>query len=867
MRRAQQPAAGGSPDLLRMLAMAAAVMLTALAACLGGSRAAHAHAHRAPTAPPPELLLPPRLQRLGCGATKPAGWLKDELTLQARGISGQLPYFWEYFNKSAWMGEKGRDPQQFLPYYLQGMIPLSYQVDDSNLEALREEYIDFILANQSGRTDGWLGPPVKSSDPHEYWSKYDMIEALEYFAEAEPSRGAEIKASLVRHHAALFRALKTNAPDFNQSRWGVDRYSDGLVGIQWLLDQGEGGKPGGSFLWELLRLLRSKADSLMAARDHSWERWFDSDPGFTTGSTSPFNYTARAAASGGQGDKTGFVHLLRHGVDIGQAMKTGPLWWRVDGQERDWENGQASVEWAEAYLHRADGMYFADEEVQGEITLMEVLWCNVACGVETARLTGMYLCRACSCQDYTGGGVSGDHTPSRGTETCSVVETMFSMRAVYEVTGNVRQAHAIGFAMCMPRHTGRCRLAGCQPAMLARRVCVRVSSATSYHMCACRSPSWTGSRPLPSTRCRRRCGPTPPRTSTTTRTTRSRPERVVRTRTTSTSVARPMCTKGVYTVRLPAPRTRPHRTSAVFESFSTAGFGSWPKFVFSAVHTQAAEASEEGDDDTATIVISGYAPTVSTIGQTTVTVSGDYPFSDSAKIHLGSSAGAAAAAAAAVTPRNLRLRVPCWSEGATITLGNESKLSAPSCSFANVSVAIGATLTIAFDNKIKLHEWKPSSLDGQSQIAGGGIEVHRGALTYALRPRSTITSGKPGGVVQPYPQSLPGGARAVGGWANISHRQVTIAPNASWNYGIYVDSLTFEEADSRAGGGAIPAVPFDVDAPPPVYIRAKARRVPVRLAVHMGPPLCAGSCSHAEILWRGWCRGGINRAADACFFS
>eukprot|EP01050_Picozoa_sp_SAG11_P003017 SAG11_NODE_162_length_13962_cov_19.035562_6_plen_167_part_00 len=126
-------------------------------------------------------------------------------------------------------------------------------------------------------------------------------------------------------------------PQLNNSnpwlRWGVDRYSDGIVGIQWLLDQGEGATPAGGFLWELLRLLRSRADSLMAARDHSWERWFDEDRNFTTGSTSPFNYSARAAASGGQGDKTGFVHLLRHGVDIGQAMKTGPLWWRVDGEQ------------------------------------------------------------------------------------------------------------------------------------------------------------------------------------------------------------------------------------------------------------------------------------------------------------------------------------------------------------------------------------------------------------------------------------------------------------------------------------------------------------------------------------------------------
>ena len=374
----------------------ALVLLAGAAALAAAHPSPHTHSHpRGVHDVPAELLRPPALPRLPTGATKPLGWLKDELALQARGLSGQLPYFWKYFNETAWMGEKGQDPQQFLPYYLQGMIPLSYQLDDANLVRLREQYIAYILNNQSSRADGWLGPPVKSSDPKEYWSKYNMIEALEFFAEAEPQRGAEVKASLMRHHAALYRALKTNSPDYNQSRWGVARYSDGLVGIQWLLDQGEGAKPGGAFLWELLRLMRTEADSLMAARDHSWERWFDEDPDFSTGSTSPFNYTAKAQANGAQGDKTGFVHLLRHGVDIGQAMKTGALWWRVDGEQADWKNGQAALDWAEAYLHRADGMFIADEEVEGQ------------------------------------------HTPSRGTETCSIVETMFSMRAVYEVTANI----------------------------------------------------------------------------------------------------------------------------------------------------------------------------------------------------------------------------------------------------------------------------------------------------------------------------------------------------------------------------------------------------------------------------------------------
>ena len=127
-------------------------------------------------------------------------------------------------------------------------------------------------------------------------------------------------------------------------------------------------------------MLRTKSDSLMAGVDHSWEDWFAGDPGFKTNSTSPFDFAKNPPS-----EPSGFVHLLRHGVDIGQAMKTGPLWYRVDGAEADRTNAQAALEWADAYLHRADGMYWGDEEVQG---------------------------------------VS---SPSRGTETCSIVETMFNL--------------------------------------------------------------------------------------------------------------------------------------------------------------------------------------------------------------------------------------------------------------------------------------------------------------------------------------------------------------------------------------------------------------------------------------------------------
>ena len=119
---------------------------------------AHAHAggHYHPHSSPAPSLRAPSLLRLPTGATKPTGWLKDELTLQARGLSGQLPSFWVYFVNSSWLGKHGRDPEQFIPYYMQGAVPLSYQLDDPNLNKIRDGYIDYILAHQSASSAAFL---------------------------------------------------------------------------------------------------------------------------------------------------------------------------------------------------------------------------------------------------------------------------------------------------------------------------------------------------------------------------------------------------------------------------------------------------------------------------------------------------------------------------------------------------------------------------------------------------------------------------------------------------------------------------------------------------------------------------------------
>ena len=88
----------------------------------------------------------------------------------------------------------------------------------------------------------------------------------------------------------------------------------------------------------------------MAKIDHSWEDFFVNGD--------PFQFRGKPFENkDDSGDPTGTVHLLRHGVDIGQAMKTGPLWWRYTGSQEDWQNPSDALTWADRFLPMSDGMY------------------------------------------------------------------------------------------------------------------------------------------------------------------------------------------------------------------------------------------------------------------------------------------------------------------------------------------------------------------------------------------------------------------------------------------------------------------------------------------------------------------------------
>ena len=116
--------------------------------------------------------------------------------------------------------------------------------------------------------------------------------------------------------------------------------------------------------------------------------------------------------------------------------------------------------------------------------------------------------------------------------------------------------------------------------------------------------------------------------------------------------------------------------------------------MLSAVHLLSPHKSDVGTTAAVgTVVVSGYSPSVSTLPDgNVVTISGKYPWADSATITLTKTA-------------TLSLRVPCWSANATVIVGAATAQTAPACAFYNLSSVVGGVpVNITFVNAIKTCE-------------------------------------------------------------------------------------------------------------------------------------------------------------------
>ncbi|HYE08214.1 MAG TPA: beta-L-arabinofuranosidase domain-containing protein [Planctomycetota bacterium] len=329
------------------------------------------------TAPQPALAAA-AFTPLPTGAVKPAGWLAKQLRAQADGLTGHLDAFWPSIRDSAWVGGPG-DAWERGPYWLDGLVPLAFQLDDQALIAKARRWIDHILDHQ--HADGWLGPLSQNPEPagsyryhdRDPWPRFVLLKVLIQWHEATDD--ARVVPAMQRFLRNLVDVLAARP----LREWATPRWCDLAWCAHWLHDRtGEA--------W-ILDLARTAHDQGL-----DWTRWAER-----------FAYRGQVTQ-----------HILRgferetgtwlnehfsgtHGVNVAMGLKAPAVWWRQARTAAERGGVAAMLRALDASHGQAHGLFSCDEHLAGT-------------------------------------------NPSQGCELCTVVEAMFSLEVALATFGDVALA-------------------------------------------------------------------------------------------------------------------------------------------------------------------------------------------------------------------------------------------------------------------------------------------------------------------------------------------------------------------------------------------------------------------------------------------
>jgi DUF1680 family protein len=286
---------------------------------------------------PDPALNTPAFSPLPLGSIKPAGWLREQLRLQADGLSGHLDEFWPDIKESAWFGGQAEGWER-VPYWLDGLVPMAYLLDDPTLEARARKAIGYILDHQ--HPDGWLGPvgDKLKHKPYDVWPLFPLLKALTQYQEA--TGDPRVVLAMLKCCSKIDEVI-SKEPMYS---WARFRAADLAVSLYWLHDRTH--EP-----W-LLDLARKAFH-----QSHDWRAQFDG-----------FKFT---------GKTQGKFELDTHGVNTGMALKYGGVRYRLTRDAKDKDAIFRMLERLDRYHGQATGIFTCDEHLAGRSPSQGTELCTV----------------------------------------------------------------------------------------------------------------------------------------------------------------------------------------------------------------------------------------------------------------------------------------------------------------------------------------------------------------------------------------------------------------------------------------------------------------------------------------------------------
>ncbi|MBA3947636.1 MAG: glycoside hydrolase family 127 protein [Herpetosiphonaceae bacterium] len=263
---------------------------------------------------------------LPLGAIQPRGWLCEQLRIQADGLSGHLDEFWPDVAQSRWIGGDAEGWERG-PYWLDGVVPLAFLLEDPKLKAKVRHWVDEIVSHQAA--DGWLGPVLDAqySYPYDAWPRFVVLKALIQYHEAT---GDERIPQVVER---FLQKLTQLLPEHPLRSWAMYRWADLVLSIHWLYE-----RTGEQWLLDLA--------SMMQEQGFDWRGHF-----------ARFPYRDRSRREE--------CDLRTHGVNNAMAIKAPGVWYRQSADAGDHDAVGQMIGMLDRYHGQATGMFTCDEHLAG----------------------------------------------------------------------------------------------------------------------------------------------------------------------------------------------------------------------------------------------------------------------------------------------------------------------------------------------------------------------------------------------------------------------------------------------------------------------------------------------------------------------
>ncbi|WP_186755993.1 beta-L-arabinofuranosidase domain-containing protein [Echinicola salinicaeni] len=342
--------------------------------------------NRIPLTEKPYLELP-------LGNIQPKGWIKDQLLRMKTGLTGNLDEIYPEVMgaRNGWLGGDG-DGWERGPYWIDGLLPLAYILDDKELKEKVQPWIEWTLANQ--QANGYLGPIPFDADPayepglqrgmrKDWWPKMVMLKIMQQYYNA--TNDPRIIAALTKYFKYQLEELP-NSPLDKWTFWANRRGGDNLQVVYWLYNI-----TGDKFLLDLGELLTEQtfpwSQVFLNEENHKDPKspWY-----FYQMKRYPFDQEEIASLTV---SKIGGIHT----VNLAQGLKQPIIQYQYDKDANHLKALKEAMADLKKYHGQPQGMYGGDEPLHG-------------------------------------------NKPTQGIEFCSISEGMFSLESILQITGDMHYA-------------------------------------------------------------------------------------------------------------------------------------------------------------------------------------------------------------------------------------------------------------------------------------------------------------------------------------------------------------------------------------------------------------------------------------------